>query len=83
MTDWVSLEQASSMIWSNGASTRVCLGTIHGLVSTLGSSRVASISSVFASTRRLLELRAMARSRRREGRVASVARGDHQGGGGD
>ena len=50
---WLSTpEQASSMIWSNGASCSVCLGTTQGLVSTFGSSRVASISRVFASTRR-------------------------------
>src|SRR5205814_472443 len=37
---------------SNGASFSVCFGAVHAPVSTFGSSIVASISSVFASTRR-------------------------------
>jgi hypothetical protein len=29
--------QTSGMIWSNGASTSDCFGTVHGAVSTFGS----------------------------------------------
>ena len=53
MSAWVSMpEQLSDRMRSNGASTSVCFGAVHGPVSTSGSSTVASISSVFASTRR-------------------------------
>ena len=45
-------EQFSDSSSSNGASCSVCFGTVQGLLSTFGSSTTASISSVFASTRR-------------------------------